>query len=432
MPAIVTSKFRLHNAEQFVEAFSEASPSNMYLFIGRVDPWGTNAGETGDDVTPPSPVDSFDQTEYDHWRDMISAKRVQSGEVSNVMPRYDWTSGTTYAQYDHEDSALFNSQFYVLNSAFDVYKCLFNNGDSASTVEPTGTAAEPFSTGDGYKWQYMFTITAAETLKFVTPEWVPVRADATTAASATDGALDVVLVTAGGTNYSATPTVTIEGDGTGATATATVTAGIITAITIQTRGSGYTYANAVITDGTGSGGTARIIIGPKGGHAFDPIHELGGFYVMMNSRLEYGEGGNFPTNNDYRKIGIMRDPTQSSDDAVAGDSTYAQDWNLTISGVTGTFDEDEIITGQTSGATGKVLSWNSTDSILSLINVVGNFGEGETIENGDASASASIAVAGIDVGDLNRYSGDILYVENRRPITRAADQIEDIKLIVEF
>jgi hypothetical protein len=432
MPAIVTSKFRLHNAEQFVEAFSETAPTNMYLFIGRVDPWGTNAGETGDDVNPPTPIDSTDQTEFDHWRDMISAKRVQSGEVAHVIPRYDWTSGTVYEQYDHENAGLFSSQFYVVNSTFDVYKCLFNNGDAQSTVAPTGTAADPFTTGDGYKWQYMYTITAAETLKFVTPEWIPVRADTTTSASATDGALDVVVVSAGGTNYSGSPTVTITGDGSGATATATVDAGVITGIVVQSRGSGYSYAIVTITDGTGSGASARAIIAPKGGHAFDPIHELGGYYVMLNSRLEYGEGGNFPTNNDYRKIGIIRDPRQTSDGTVANNSTYSQDWNLTLTGVSGSFVEDELVTGGTSGAVGKVVSWDSTNSILSLINVVGTFVDAETITGGDSSASASVDTSGVDAGDLTRYTGDILYVEYRRPITRAADQIEDIKLIVEF
>jgi hypothetical protein len=432
MPAIVTSKFRLHNSEQFVEAFSEAAATNMYLFIGRVNPWGTGAGETGDDVTPPTPVDSFDQTEFDHWRDMISAKRVQSGEVAHVIPRYDWTSGSVYSQYDHEDSTLFSNEFYVVNSSFDVYKCLFNNGGGASTVEPTGTAADPFSTADEYKWQYMYTITAAETLKFVTPEWVPVRADTATSGSATDGALDVILVTAGGTNYSATPTVTITGDGASATATATVDNGVITKITVQNRGSAYSFADIAISDGTGSGATARAIVAPKGGHAFDPIHELGGFYVMLNSRLEYGEGGNFPTNNDYRKIGILRDPTQSSDNAVATNSTYAQDWNLTLTGVSGNFVEDEVVTGGTSGATAKVLAYDTANAIVSLINVVGTFAVGETITGGSSAATAAIDTAGVDGGDLNRYTGDILYVEYRRPITRAADQIEDIKLIVEF
>jgi hypothetical protein len=35
MASIVTSKFRIHNAEQFVESFSEASNTIMYLFIGK-------------------------------------------------------------------------------------------------------------------------------------------------------------------------------------------------------------------------------------------------------------------------------------------------------------------------------------------------------------------------------------------------------------
>ena len=46
-----------------------------------------------------------------------------------------------------------------------------------------------------------------------------------------------------------------------------------------------------------------------------------------------------------------------------------------------------------------------------------------------ATANGSGAVTG---GDLTRFSGDILYVENRSPVTRAADQIEDVKLIIEF
>ena len=39
MAAIITNKFRIHNAEQFKEAFSEATATNMYLFIGRPQPW---------------------------------------------------------------------------------------------------------------------------------------------------------------------------------------------------------------------------------------------------------------------------------------------------------------------------------------------------------------------------------------------------------
>ena len=34
MPAIITSKFRTHNASQFLESFSESAPNVYYLCIG--------------------------------------------------------------------------------------------------------------------------------------------------------------------------------------------------------------------------------------------------------------------------------------------------------------------------------------------------------------------------------------------------------------
>ena len=34
--------------------------------------------------------------------------------------------------------------------------------------------------------------------------------------------------------------------------------------------------------------------------------------------------------------------------------------------------------------------------------------------------------------EIVKYSGNILYVENRGAVTRAADQIEDIKLIIQM
>ena len=41
MAAIITEKFRQHNAEQFLESFSETAASNYYLFIGKATPFTT-------------------------------------------------------------------------------------------------------------------------------------------------------------------------------------------------------------------------------------------------------------------------------------------------------------------------------------------------------------------------------------------------------
>ena len=48
----------------------------------------------------------------------------------------------------------------------------------------------------------------------------------------------------------------------------------------------------------------------------------------------------------------------------------------------------------------------------------------------DDAAGGTIAI--ITTPGLQPYSGDIIYVENRVPISRAADQIEDVKLIIQF
>ena len=65
MAAIITNKFRIHNAEQFYESFSEAAPSTYYLFVGRPQPFSTATGG-GTDTSVPTPVDNIDD-EYMYW-----------------------------------------------------------------------------------------------------------------------------------------------------------------------------------------------------------------------------------------------------------------------------------------------------------------------------------------------------------------------------
>ena len=163
MPAIITNKFRIHNQEQFVESFSEASPNVYYMGIGRPQAWATSTrGDSrtqyeGTDASPLTPIDSVSQ-EYHVFDDLLAAKKVTSSDVSVVIPRRNWTTGTVYDYYRHDyghyvtgstssvvtaDSgatALYDATFYVLTDDNNVYKCLNNNGGVASTVKPTGTS----------------------------------------------------------------------------------------------------------------------------------------------------------------------------------------------------------------------------------------------------------------------------------------------------
>ena len=49
-----------------------------------------------------------------------------------------------------------------------------------------------------------------------------------------------------------------------------------------------------------------------------------------------------------------------------------------------------------------------------------------------ATVNNTVFVAGYANPELQPDSGDVIYIENRKPISRASDQTEDVKLVVEF
>jgi len=573
MPALVTNKFRIHNAKQFVEAFDEVSftsgtsvtdssgllNTNMYLFIGKVTSWT-------DDQTPPTPTDAVANTHYENWRDMIAAKKITSSDVSHAIPRKNWTNNTSYFAYTHNAATLFSQDFYVMTDDYNVYKCLANNDTTSggivgttSTVKPTGTGTSIISTADGYKWKFMYQISAADALKFVTPNYIPVdtvrRANGylantfdnspgqnqydveVTAAASGNGAIEVVHMTNRGlqylgetgtlsgspsttsatisgaglglnalsaddcivnsdiyftsgdasglggtiTDYNATtkvvtfsavttapgsgdsyaigPKIVISGDGQGGNARATVNStGAINAVTMVAGGNNYSNATiTVISNGSQANSynptaaTLTPVIGPAGGHGSDAVKELGGVYVMTNARLEYSESNNFTTNNDFRKVGLLAQP-KLSNGSFASASVVDQATTVVLTSWNGTtFAADELVTGATSGATGRVVDFtgNNTLRLTDIIpagnsttagynGIYGYFTNSEVIAANTTGAGGSGASAtangngSVTGGDLQRFSGDIIYVENRSPVTRASDQIEDVKLIIEF
>ena len=124
---------------------------------------------------PPAPEDSYQNIYYDVWRNMMSLKKVQTSDVSHVIPRYDWANNQFYYQYDDKEVDFASKQFYTYTTDDNVYKCIDNNGGANSTSMPTGTGTSLITTADGYRWKYMYTISAGEILKFRTADYIPVK-----------------------------------------------------------------------------------------------------------------------------------------------------------------------------------------------------------------------------------------------------------------
>jgi hypothetical protein len=425
MASIVTSKFRVHNAQQFLEGFSEAANTAMYLFIGKNTAFAN-------DNSPPTPVNSTANIEYTPWRDMYGAKRINTSDVTHAVPRHDWTTGVVYTAYDDQSTSLLTDTFYVMTDEYKVYKCLFNNGAIASTTKPTGVSTTRFTTADGYIWRYMYTVTTVKALKFLTTDYIPVEVLASDGgedqwdvqAAAVDGSIEIIKVTAGGTGYGSAPAVTITGDGSGATATATLTGSAVTSVTITAAGTGYTRASVAFASGAAA---ATAIISPKGGHGSDAVEELGGKYIMINTRLDGNESNTISTSNEFRQVGIVRDPYLYGTTTRALASSYRQSFKYTLSAISGTYTLDETVTAGSNTAT--VVEWTTPYlyTTLPLNNVFAN-----NVTATGATSAATATISARETPGLQPYTGDILYVENRVPISRAADQIEDVKLVIQF
>ena len=489
MAAIITEKFRTHNARQFIEDFSESGQSN-YVFIGRSHAWT-------DDTSPPAPANS-ESEEIQAYEDMIALKKVSSTDISHGLVRYDWTSGTKYDEYRDNYSStnttnvtgvsnFFDGRGYVITDEFKVYKCLktgMSGGSTvASTVKPTSVdTTNPQVTSDGYMWKFMYSVVASDVIKFVTNDFIPVKtlgAKSAVAGSGTnggfgstatddgsaqwdvenaavDGAIYHYIVTAAGSGYSNGSTTTftldvnVEGDGSGAVATLSFSSGALSSVAFKdtsSYGTGYKRAsfptlNSSISGlSAGTGATIHPVISPINGHGANPIEELGGNYAIVNSRLEFGEGsGDFPTDNDFRRIGLIKNPVQSSDGTISSATSMTATNQLTVADAS-SISVDDLLTdaASESATTAKVRVVSKSSNVLKTLPVVNSGGEYVAFANSDevyknGSKVTDVTGSGVSAShpEMTRFSGQILYVENRGAVSRAADQIEDIKLIIEM
>jgi len=249
----------------FNELFS--ARSNYYYFIGKVVDWS-------DPTTPPTPNETGID-ENDTRNRIINVKKITTSDVSLVIPRKNWATGTIYDQFDLNYSTtnpassgattLKSSLFYVISSSFQVYKCISNNNGAASTVEPLGNDLGVITLGDGYKWKFMYTIPLALRSRFLTDTFMPVQ-KSVLESFYSNGEIDAVTINSKGSGYSGAPSISLKANVHFTSPASNTTSNIpnVEAIINETTGSfdrviithpgfGVAGGNIVITDPTGTG-----------------------------------------------------------------------------------------------------------------------------------------------------------------------------------
>ena len=175
MTAVVTSLFHPNLAATVYDEIQNRSAVYHY-FVGQVLGWD-------DEASPPLP-ESVPSNENLVRNNIVQTKQIQINDVAFVIPRIDWTPNEVYDMFDDTYSqtnpsstgaiSLKDSQFYVLTEDFNVYKCIYNNGGAASTVEPSGTSANYLETADGYVWKFIAFIPLGLRNKFLTTGFIPI------------------------------------------------------------------------------------------------------------------------------------------------------------------------------------------------------------------------------------------------------------------
>lgn len=242
-----------------------------------------------------------------------------------------------------------------------------------------------------------------------------------------DGRIMSIPVVSGGWGYAAA-TVTIEGDGIGATATAVIGAqGEIRKINITNYGVGYRWARVTI-NGNGFGAKARAVITPYGGHGKFALNGLFARTLMFYTNISGDKNQGFDVNNDYRQLGIIKTPAQYNNTnnltAIAASACWV------VSGVISTtfFPADALIIEATSGRRFRIVTNTGSAALLqSLDNFVPEIGT--TFASVDGFTFTANAVT---PPTADKYSGDLLFIDNKAAFTPTADQSVTLRTVIRF
>jgi hypothetical protein len=364
-----------------------------------------------------------------------------------------------------------------------------------SLDEPTFTDLEPRAagtSGDGYIWKYLYTIRPNEIVKFDSTNFIPLPKNWTTnqenAAvrlnASSSGQIKIINILERGANLGAPglyQNVPIRGDGQGATATIVVGSdNTVDKIFVSNGGSGYTFGTVDLEN---SGlflvdpPKFDVIIPPKGGHGANIYRELGSTNILLYSRIENDIGDpDFIVGNKIARIGIIENPEAFDSTSVLSiqkaSSLYAlklKEPGASSAVIPANITFTQTITG-VGTAVGRAVSYDNETGVLkywqdrslygytkagvstnapyglvqnaftggtinvdaNTIEIDGGFSGISTVINNGTVYLGQNFTNGLSNPEVKKYTGNIIYVDNRPSITRSANQKEDIKVILQF
>jgi hypothetical protein len=278
----------------------------------------------------------------------------------------------------------------------------------------------------------------------------------------------------------------VQGDGSGAQVVVDVVNGKITNTQISSGGKGYSYGMVdlgAINSNANSAAKLVPIIPPSKGHGYDLYKELGADKVLVYARFD-DSTRDFPIDTKFSQIGIVKNPVSYGSDTIFTDNQYSSLYAIKLSSSSGSISiGDKITQVITTGgnAYGYVASYDTetkvlkyfrdrtayfnstyidqtdyigistgskvldfqTSTTITINPITTSGGFSGTIDtgftgittnpNGNKVISLGIQFNnGLATPEINKGSGDIIYIDNRPLVARNSRQKEDVKIILEF
>jgi hypothetical protein len=152
MASYIKASLKRSFADSFLTEL-ERNDNQYFFFVAKSTPWAS-------ENSPPEYTDTV-ASENEVMNNIIAYKKITPTDVYFAIPRYEWSSGVSYAEYDDAAELFQDSDpknFYVVTDELNVYKCLGNSGGAVSVEKPTQTNPGNFTLSDGYVWQYLATV----------------------------------------------------------------------------------------------------------------------------------------------------------------------------------------------------------------------------------------------------------------------------------
>jgi hypothetical protein len=350
--------------------------------------------------------------------------------------------------------------------------------------------------GDGYLWKYLFTVSPSDIIKFDSTEYITVPNNWSSStdsqiqvvrengdSSINENQIKKIYIESEGAGYSSGTgqVVDILGDGTGGQVVLDIVGGKITNAQVSSGGKGYTYGivdTGNLSASASSNAKLIPIIPPSKGHGYDLYKELGTDKILIYARFD-DSTRDFPTDSKFSQIGIVKNPVSFGSTNVYVDGEFSSLNSIKFSSTSGSISVGDKISQTVTGgiARGYVASYDTETKILkyftdrtSYLNptyidqtdYIGISTSAKVLDfqstalpvtsSGGFSGSIDVTFSGITTNptgskiislgsqftnglstpEINKESGDIIYIDNRPLVSRNSRQKEDVKIILEF